>query len=160
MKKIIMIPLLLAFLIPSISWGADFYKGLVAYKNGDFATSLREWIPLAEQGNFTVQFNLGVMYGSGIGVPQNDNTAVKWYARSAEQGYTSAQKNLSIQYALGQGVIKDYVQSLMWANIAQYNGTENTKKLIKFLVRRMTQEQIARAQDLAQECIVKDYKGC
>ena len=32
------------------SWSADFQKGVAALNSGDFATALREWIPLAEQG--------------------------------------------------------------------------------------------------------------
>ena len=39
-------------------WSADFEKGLDAYKNKDYATALREWKPLAEQGNARAQFNL------------------------------------------------------------------------------------------------------
>ena len=45
-----------------MSASADFQKGLTAYKSGDFATALREWKPLAEQGNVNAQFNLGFMY--------------------------------------------------------------------------------------------------
>ena len=30
---------------------ADFQKGLTAYQSGDYATALREWTPLAEQGD-------------------------------------------------------------------------------------------------------------
>jgi hypothetical protein len=30
---------------------ADFQTGLTAYKSGDYATALREWTPLAEQGD-------------------------------------------------------------------------------------------------------------
>jgi hypothetical protein len=33
-----------------VSWSADFQKGLTAYDSGDYATALREWTPLAEQG--------------------------------------------------------------------------------------------------------------
>ena len=44
-----------------------------------FATALREWTPLAEQGDAKSQYNLGVMYNKGKGVPQNYKTAVKWY---------------------------------------------------------------------------------
>ena len=44
---------------------ADFQKGLDAAKSGDFATALREWKPLAEQGNLTAQTNLGNMYTDG-----------------------------------------------------------------------------------------------
>jgi hypothetical protein len=34
-----------------LSWGADFQKGMDAAQRGDFATALREWKPLAEQGD-------------------------------------------------------------------------------------------------------------
>jgi TPR repeat protein len=70
-----------------ISWSADFLKGLVAAQRGDFATALREWTPLAEQGDAFAQTNLGLMYSKGKGVPQDYKTAVKWYRLAAEQGY-------------------------------------------------------------------------
>ena len=41
-----------------MSWSADFQKGLTTYQNGDFATALREWKPLAEQGYARAQYNL------------------------------------------------------------------------------------------------------
>ena len=49
----------------------DFQKGLTAYESGDYATALREWEPLAEQGDADAQFFLGEMYWRGQGVPQN-----------------------------------------------------------------------------------------
>ena len=66
-----------------MSWGADLQKGLAAAQRGDFATALREWRPLAQQGNADAQHNLGVMYEKGPGVPQNYKTAVKWYILAA-----------------------------------------------------------------------------
>ncbi len=106
------------------------------------------------------QYNLGQMYNNGEGVLQNYKTAVKWYTLAAEQGHASAQYNLGVMYTNGDGVTENYVKAHMWANIARYNGSENTKKLMEFLVAKMTQEQIAKAQDLAQECVTRDYKGC
>jgi len=41
-------------------------------KKGDFATVLREWRPLAEQGNAVAQYNLSAMYYNGQGVLQNN----------------------------------------------------------------------------------------
>ncbi len=38
---------------------------------------------LAEQGDATAQFNLGVMYRTGRGVPQDDVEAYKWYNLAA-----------------------------------------------------------------------------
>jgi uncharacterized protein len=53
--------LTLAVLLGSagMSWSADFQEGYAAYKNGDYATALREWKPFAEQGYASAQNNLG-----------------------------------------------------------------------------------------------------
>ena len=40
----------------------------------------------AEQGNAKAQYNVGLMYDKGWGVPKNDAEAVKWYRMAAEQG--------------------------------------------------------------------------
>ena len=45
-----------------------FEDGVVAYNRGDYATALRLWRPLAEQGDTKAQFNLGLMYKNGEGV--------------------------------------------------------------------------------------------
>ena len=54
----------LAFAISPIH-AADFQKGLATYKVGDYATALKEWEPLAEQGRAEAQNLLGVMYNKG-----------------------------------------------------------------------------------------------
>ena len=51
-------------------------KALAAYNKKDYETALREWRPLAEQGYANAQYNLGVMYDRGEGVPQDYKTAV------------------------------------------------------------------------------------
>jgi hypothetical protein len=45
--------------------------------------------PLAEQGIAPAQNNLGSMFDNGLGVPQNDKNALKWYRLTAEQGLPS-----------------------------------------------------------------------
>ena len=40
----------------------------------------------AEQGDATAQFNLGLMYDTGEGVPKNDAEAARWFRMAAEQG--------------------------------------------------------------------------
>uniref|UniRef100_UPI003567E3EB tetratricopeptide repeat protein n=1 Tax=Sneathiella sp. TaxID=1964365 RepID=UPI003567E3EB len=82
--------------------------GAEAAKKGDFATALREWKPLAEQGDADAQYNLGVMYYNGTGVPQDYKQAVKWYTAAAEQGFANAQHNLALMYNYGTGVPQDY----------------------------------------------------
>ncbi len=69
---------------------ADFQAGTYAYKSGDFATALREWRPLAEQGNAHAQFYLGVLYHNGYGVPKDFVQAHKWYHLAGANGDKSA----------------------------------------------------------------------
>ena len=95
-------------LISFPSWAADFNKGLIAYNDGDYATALREWTPLAEQGDMFAQVLVGNMYSDGKGVLQDYKTAVKWLTLAAEQGYAHAQLNLGLMYEKGQGVPQDY----------------------------------------------------
>ena len=144
-----------------MSWSADFQKGLTAYKRGDYATALREWTPLAEQGDAAAQFNLGVMYEKGQGVPQDDKTAVKWYRLAAEQGNASAQNNLGAMYNNGNGVPQDYVYAHMWYNIAASSGkSKNASNNRDIIEKKMSSSQIETAQNLARKCVRKKYKGC
>jgi TPR repeat protein len=113
---------LLVLLVSPVSWGADFQKGLSAAQNGDFATALREWMPLAEQGNASAQYNLALMYGNGRGVPQDDQAAVKWYRLAAEQGDSDAQYNLALKYGKGEGVPQDYKAAVKWYRLAAEQG--------------------------------------
>ena len=153
--------LLIGFaLISFSSWSADFDKGLVATQSGDYATALSEFVPLAEQGYASAQFNLGVMYYNGYGVLQDYKTAVKWYTLAAEQGYAYAQTNLGLMYYAGLGVLMDDVYAHMWGNIGMSNGSENGGKLRDKVAEEMTPSQLEKAQNLARECVAKDYKGC
>ncbi|HCN07703.1 MAG TPA: hypothetical protein DIT01_07195, partial [Lentisphaeria bacterium] len=57
----------------------------------------------AEQGDAAAQLNLGKMYATGLGVPEDDAEAFKWFRKAAEQGYADAQYHLGLMYANGEG---------------------------------------------------------
>ena len=136
-------------------------KGLTAYRSGDYATALRIWKPLAEQGNASAQFGLGVMFYDGIGVPQDYKTALKWYKLAAEQGSANAQYQLSVMYGLGHGVIQDWVYAHMWGNLAAKKGNADGGKVRDIATTKMTPAQIKKAKKLARECaLFKKYKEC
>ena len=44
----------------------------------------------AEQGDAETQYNLGLAYARGQGVPQDDQEAVRWYRLAADQGVAAA----------------------------------------------------------------------
>lgn len=101
---------------------ADFQAGMDANNREDYATALREWRPLAEQGNALAQYNLGLLYRKGRGVPQDDVQARKWYEKAAAQEQAKAQFNLGTLYFNGEGVPKDYQQALRWFRLAADQG--------------------------------------
>ena len=77
---------------------------------------------LAEQGEPAAQFNLGRLYVTGTGVPQDDAAAVRWYRLAAEQGHAGAQHNLGVKYDSGVGVPEDDTAAAHWYRLAGDQG--------------------------------------
>lgn len=65
----------------------SFEDGLKAAKSGDALVALRHFQVLAAQGHDAAQYNLGLMYLNGVGVPVDANQARYWLVQSAGQGY-------------------------------------------------------------------------
>jgi localization factor PodJL len=61
----------------------------------------------AAAGNPAAEYEIGVRYSEGRGVPMNLELAVQWFDRAAAQGLTPAQYRLGSFYEKGQGVKKD-----------------------------------------------------
>lgn len=116
------ITLVLSVMCLAVPAWADFQAGMDANNRGDYATALREWRPLAEQGDALAQYNLGVLYRKGRGVPQDNVQTQQWYEKAAAQGQAKAQYNLGILYFNGEGVPKDYQQALRWFRLAADQG--------------------------------------
>ena len=76
----------------------------------------------AEQGNADVQYNLGLMYRVGAGIPQNYKEAVKWFRKAAEQGNADAQYNLGLMYRVGAGIPQNYKEAVKWFRKAAEQG--------------------------------------
>ncbi len=101
---------------------ADLDEGLAAYQRGDYAAAIREWRPLAKQGVAEAQYNLGIMYRIGQGVPPDYAKAVGWWHKAAEQGVAEAQHNLGLMYYNGRGVPQDYGEAIKWFRKAAEQG--------------------------------------
>ncbi|NNE85332.1 MAG: sel1 repeat family protein [Alphaproteobacteria bacterium] len=100
----------------------DYNAGVAAFQDGDYAGALNIWTPLAENEDADAQRNIGAMYQRGLGVPQSDAEAVKWYRRAAENGHPRAQQNLGVMYEEGAGVPQDYVEAAAWYRAAAAQG--------------------------------------
>lgn len=91
-----------------------FDAGVAANERGHFATALRAWLPLAEEGVAEAQNNVGHMYEKGLGVAQNYANAMQWYRRAAEQGLAEAQLNIGLLYYYGYGVATNHREAVGW----------------------------------------------
>ena len=76
----------------------------------------------AEQGDASAQYNLGVMYDSGQGVPQDETEAVRWFRLAADQGDAAAQFDLGLLYQSGRGVPQDETEAVRWHRLAADQG--------------------------------------
>jgi uncharacterized protein len=146
-----LIALVLSILYLDAPVWADFIAGMDAYNRGDFSTALREWKPLAEQGDAGAQFYLGLSYENGDGVPRDYAKARQWYEKAAAQGEAKAQLYLGLQSSFGQGGPVDLVQAHMWYSLAADNGHLGAAVYRNDLAKQMTAAQIAEAQKRAQE---------
>ena len=161
MRRLLFLPvLLLTLFFGNPASPADYQEGVNAALRRDFATALREWGPLAEQGDATPQFQLGWMYEEGHGVTQDYKTAIKWYKLAAEQGYAYSQTALGHMYENGHGVLQDYARAYMWFNIAASLWDTDARKKQDIVAKKMNFTQIEEAKRLALECVKKNYKGC
>ena len=113
--------LVLSFAVPVVAGPLE--DSRAAYERGDFATAERLFRPLAEHGNAIAQYNLGVMYYKGDGVPQSYPDAVFWYRHAAWQGDASAQLSLGLMYYNGQGTLQSYAEALTWFRKAADQGS-------------------------------------
>jgi TPR repeat protein len=92
------------------------------YNAGDYDSALSICTKAAEQGNASAQYNLGLMFNSGQGVPQDYKQALYWLTKAAEQGIARAQYNLGLAFDNGQGVPQDYKQAIYWFTKAAEQG--------------------------------------
>ena len=143
-KRILTTLCLTTFLVSTgVCLSADFQKGFDAHERGDYATALKEFAPLAEQGDARAQTHLGLFYDKGLGVPQNYWAAVMWYTLAAEQGNASAQYSLGLMYAEERGVPQDYKTALKWYRLAAAQGHADPRFDLVF--------RYARAQGVIQD---------
>jgi TPR repeat protein len=96
--------------------------GEAAYQRGDYETAVRLWRLSGDEGNVDAQFNLGLLYSSGQGLPQDDAQALIWFHKAADQGDARAQVSLGGMYRVGRGVRQDYAQAAAWFRKAANQG--------------------------------------
>jgi len=102
---------------------AELYQAAVA---GD-SQALQQLRTLGTEGEGAAQYNLGLIFENGTGVPQDYAEAVRWYRKAADQGLANAQYSLGYIYAGGQGVPQDYAEAMLWYRKAADQGVASAQ---------------------------------
>jgi len=124
----------------------------------DFKKAVEWYRKSAGQGYDVAQNALGFRYFSGTGVPKDIPEALKWFLKAAEQGLPVAQANAAFNFEKGPPEVRDLVKAYQWNLIAIVNGYTKAETARDSLSKKLTADQITKAEALAQEIIKKNPK--
>jgi peptidoglycan hydrolase-like protein with peptidoglycan-binding domain len=116
--------LALAGLAAAAPASADYFDGITAYENRDYATAHRELQPLADAGDARAQRLVGLMYRDGLGVRQDWIRAYMWFEladRGGQQGAAELRNDLSKQMQISQIEEAERMAGL-WQPVRTYAG--------------------------------------
>jgi TPR repeat protein len=105
---------------------------------------------LAEQGDAEAEYNIGALYATGRGVPQNFKEAVSWYLKAANQGVAEAQQELAYMYLSGYGTSQNFFFAYLWSSLAAAQGITLAEHTRDVAAARLGSDQISYAQELTQ----------
>jgi TPR repeat protein len=112
--------------------------GEAAFKAGDYAAAIEDFMYEANRGVAESQANLGAMYVAGLGVPQDPGTAFDWFHKAAQQGHPNAEYSVGAMYLNGLGVPRDYGKALEWLRKAAQHGQVDAQSRLAMMYERGT----------------------
>ena len=140
--------------------GIMYYNGLGVTQNYSEAFRLLNIAEKNSAGSAEVYFYLGEMNYYGRGVTKNYQQAFKFFQRASIRRHLKAQLSLATLYNKGHGAPQNFVLAHMWANIAAAQGDTEAEELRDAITEKITPEQIAKAQMLAEKCISQEFSNC
>ena len=103
---------LIVIIFSSSTFANDRLRGYQALEDQDYKKALYYLSYDANLGDDKAQYNLGIMYNKGLGVPVDKNEAFRWFFLSANQGNVLANYALGHAYLKGSGINKNYKLAL------------------------------------------------
>ena len=110
--------------------------GVGAVNKRDYPAAAAWFRKAADQGNAEAQEALGMMYESGMGVPQDNAEAASWFRKAAEQEHDGAQFRLGGMYESGKGVPQDPAEAAAWYRKAADQGHVNAQSILGYMYER------------------------
>ncbi len=130
-------------------------NALSSLHRGAYESAQEQFMALAERGHAGAQFELGLMFHRGIGLPQNYEHALKWYRLAASGGDARARNNLGVMYRDGQGVKRSNNIAYMWFSLTASTDDGLGRDNLERLSNNMSSHDILHSQQLAADYIAE-----
>ena len=121
-RRALIVTFAIIFDLGSLAHAGPLEDGAEALKRHDYATAMKLWRPLAENGDPTAEFRLGTIYDLGLGVPKDVQEAAHWYELSGTHGNAGAQFWLGSHYFSGNELPQDRQKAVAWLERAANQG--------------------------------------
>lgn len=108
--------------MPKLSHANDLDLGIYELNRGEFHAAIEQFRPLVEEGYAPAQYQMGVVYQHGYGVPKDGMKALELYELAANQNYSDAQFELALIYSEGKLVKKDLKKAYHLTHAAAKKG--------------------------------------
>ena len=135
------------------------------YGKNNYGEAAKWFRMAAKQQDAYSEFQLGLLYEEGKGVPRDGIEARNWFQLAldhsrnrAERGEGESQFIIGLIYKNGFSVPRNYVTAYMWLTLAASKGIGSARTNIHDLEGRMPAEQIAEAQKLAKNWLPGDAR--
>lgn len=138
-------------------------KNAAAYsRNGHYTLGSGHWFRLntsegvtatrkaADEGNIYAQFNTGLRYHYGEGVPKDYDIAEHYFLKAAEAGHAQSQRFVGQNHAEQNKENTDNVFIATWFTIAVSNGNSEAQRNKTKIELTMTPEQISQSKQAAK----------
>jgi S1-C subfamily serine protease/TPR repeat protein len=120
----------------SVSTRADYQAGSKAASSGNYATALREWLPVAEEGHVQAQVNLCQMLWHGLGVQENGDRSLYWCRRAAKKNQRAreiASVIAKVTKAVGASKTVDKTEAIQKIKALATDGSPEAQWLLHLL---------------------------
>jgi TPR repeat protein len=133
---------------------AQFSLGIKFANEGagqNYAEAAQWYLKAANQNHALAQFNLGVMYGRGQGVPRDEQRSLMWIRKAAHLGDAGAQHNLGMRHhrvsldGVAEKAGESRIEAYKWLQLAAAQGYGPSEASCENVALQMTREGVADA---------------
>ena len=130
---------------------AQFSLGVKFAREGagqDYTQAAHWYLKAADQSHSLAQFNLGMMYATGQGVPRDEAKSKVWMQKAADLGDAGAQYNIGMRHhrasldGLPEAAPESRIQAYKWLQLAAAQGYRGSDAAWAFVALSMTRADV------------------